>query len=247
MLPKNCLPRPHIAKAGTFHVVLLWGLCGGWATPAPSQESTPQETTVDAAQDAALDWKPLFNGRDLKHWTVTNFGGEGEVHIEEGTLVLPGGSPLTGVTWKGKLPLPTCGYEIRLKAQRAVGNDFFCGLTFPYKQSHASLIVGGWGGGVIGISSLDGYDASENETTRYKKFATGRWYEIRLRVTDGLLEAWIDNDRILDCEIDGRQVTVRAEVQLSRPLGVCAFDTTARLKDVAWRPVPPLKDPSPQP
>ena len=27
------------------------------------------------------------------------------------------------------------------------------------------LIVGGWGGTVVGLSSIDGMDASENETT----------------------------------------------------------------------------------
>ena len=29
------------------------------------------------------------------------------------------------------------------------------------------LIVGGWGGGVVGMSSLNGKDAARNETTQY--------------------------------------------------------------------------------
>ena len=65
---------------------------------------------------------------------------------------------------------------------RVEGSDFFVGLTFPVRDSHASLIVGGWAGSVVGISSIDGRDASENETTEVMKFKNGQWYKFRLRV-----------------------------------------------------------------
>ena len=45
------------------------------------------------------------------------------------------------------------------------------------------ILLGGWGGGVVGISSIDTMDASENETTKYRQFVTDRWYKVRLRVT----------------------------------------------------------------
>ena len=73
------------------------------------------------------------------------------------------GSSMTGVTYQGK-DLPRTDYEIRLEAQRIDGTDFFCGLTFPVHDAHLSLIVGGWGGSLVGLSSLDGKDASRNET-----------------------------------------------------------------------------------
>lgn len=167
----------------------------------------------------------------LEGWRVTNFGGEGDVTVREGVLRLEPGSPLTGVTYAGSEALPKCDYELHLQARRVSGNDFFCAVTFPYQESHASLIVGGWGGGLIGISSLAGDDASENETSRYRNFEAGRWYRIRLRVTEGQLDAWIDDQQVVKCRIGGRRVSTRAEVDLSRPLGVASFDTRAEIKD----------------
>ena len=38
-------------------------------------------------------------------------------------------------------------------------------------------------GGVVGLSSIGGFDASENETTQFVEFKNGQWYKIRLRVT----------------------------------------------------------------
>src|SRR5215208_958861 len=46
--------------------------------------------------------RALFDGRTLDDWQITNFGGEGEVYVEDGQLILSSGSPLTGVTYKGK-------------------------------------------------------------------------------------------------------------------------------------------------
>src|SRR5690606_19687811 len=119
-------------------------------------------------------------------WTKTMFGGEAEVEVVDGNLQIGMGSPLTGVTITSEAfkPLPKINYEISLEARRVLGGDFFVGLTIPVKESYCSLIMGGWGGGVIGISSLDGYDASENETTTYHAFKNDQWYKVRLQVTD---------------------------------------------------------------
>ena len=76
--------------------------------------------------------------------------------------------------------LPKTNFEISLDAKRVQGHDFFCGLTFPVGDSFASLIVGGWGGAVCGISSIDGNDASSNDTTTRRKFDNDKWYHIRL-------------------------------------------------------------------
>lgn len=113
-------------------------------------------------------WKPLFDGKTLDGWKITNFGGEGEVTVEDGSIILEYGSSLTGITYDGTFP--KTNYEITLEARRLDGTDFFCGMTFPVAESHCSLILGGWGGAVVGLSSIDGHDASENETTQYKKF-----------------------------------------------------------------------------
>ena len=179
--------------------------------------------------------RKLFDGKTIKGWKVTNFGGEGDVTTEKGNLVLDFGSFMTGVTYAGEDKLPLSNYEVVLEAQRVDGGDFFCGLTVPYHDSHFSLIVGGWGGGVVGISSIDGYDASENETTKYIPFKKGVWYCIRLRVTDEQIEAWIDDEQIVSCKTKGHKLTTRVEVDLSKPFGIAAFDTRAALRNIHLR------------
>ncbi|MCO6459667.1 MAG: DUF1080 domain-containing protein [Pirellulaceae bacterium] len=183
------------------------------------------------------NWKPLFDGKTLTGWKPTRFGGEGEVRVEDGSIVLDFGSSLTGITLSGEFP--TSNYELQLEAMRAEGIDFFCGLTFPVKQSHCSLIVGGWGGSVVGLSSIDGKDASENETTKYMKFEKGRWYPIRVRVTDERIQAWIDGKLEVDQDIRDRRISTRVEVDPSKPLGFCTWETKASLRKISYRPVKP--------
>ena len=52
-------------------------------------------------------------------------------------------------------------------------------------------------------------DASENETTQFVSFETGRWYRIRLRVTEHKIEAWIEQKKVVDVGITGRKVSLR--------------------------------------
>lgn len=178
-------------------------------------------------------WQELFDGKSLAPWKSAEFGGEGEVAIEDGKLILPMGNTLTGITYTGSLP--KTNYEIRLQAMRVEGIDFFCGLTFPVADSHCSFIVGGWAGAVVGLSSIDGKDASENKTTRYMNFEDGRWYRIRVRVTPRRISAWIDEKQVVDQDITGRRISTRNEVELSKPLGISAWQTKAALRDIQLR------------
>jgi hypothetical protein len=135
-------------------------------------------------------------------------------------------------------------YELALDAMRVTGSDFFCGLTVPVGTNCCSLIVGGWGGTLVGISSLDSMDASENETTKFINFNQDQWYRIRLRVTEARIEAWLDKDKIVDVTTAGRRVSVRpGDIELSRPMGVAAWQTTAALRQPQWRSVTGPADP----
>lgn len=179
----------------------------------------------------------LFDGRSLAGWAVTDFAGHGEVRVEDGLLVL-GEGYITGVTWTNALPA-TNRYEITLEAKRVAGNDFFCALTFPVAGTNATFIVGGWGGGVTGISNVDGEDASMNETTRIRRYESGRWYALRLRVTDDKLEAWVDQEQVVDLELKDKSLSLRAgPIHLSAPLGLAAFSTTAHLRNIRLSPLP---------
>lgn len=179
-------------------------------------------------------WRPLFDGKTLANWEPTKFGGEGPVAVENGQIVLAAGNDLTGITWTG-VDLPATNYELALQAMRIEGSDFFAGVTFPVGDSSCSLILGGWGGTVVGLSSINGEDASENDTSQSIAFEDRRWYDVRIRVTPARIEAWLDGRQIVNQELRGRRIGVRIEVEPSRPLGVASYRTKAALRDLRLR------------
>ncbi len=190
---------------------------------------------LDAA--APAPWKSLFNGKDLNGWQKNNFGGGGEIKVEDGRLVLGMGITLTGV--RRTNDLIRSNFEVEVEASKIDGNDFFCGLTFPVKESHATLVVGGWGGSLVGVSSIDGLDASENEYTQYMKFENNKWYTIRLRVTDTRIQAWVNREKIIDADIEGKRVSMRpGEIEDAAPFGLSTYQTTAAFREVKIRPIP---------
>jgi hypothetical protein len=184
-------------------------------------------------------WRSLFDGRSLEGWKATNYGGEGEVAVDDGTLILNMGGSMTGVTYRRDFP--KTNYEVRCEAKRADGHDFFCGMTFPVADSHCSLIAGGWGGAIVGLSSINGHDASENETTKYVKFDNDRWYKFRVRVQPNRIQAWIDNDRVIDADITGCKISTRVEVDLNKPFGFASYETKAVLRNIEVRELTPAE------
>lgn len=240
------MKQPVFFSRITAATTVLWALMmvlpvdaddksGAAATP-------PASTAAKSGKPDKDGWRPLFNGKDLAGWKVTNFGGEGEVYIEKDNVVITQGVDLSGITATRK-DIPTMDYEIEFDAQRAAGSDFFVGLTFPVNKTSCSLICGGWGGGVCGISSLDGMDASENETTSYLSFTNGQWYKVRVRVTDGRIQAWLDKKDLVDVETKDRKIDVRFEVDLSRPLGFCTYQSTAWIRNARIRKLPKTDKP----
>lgn len=175
----------------------------------------------------------LFNGKTLGQWKITDFGGQGDVYVKDSSIFLERGNYITGITWTG--PLVRMNYEISLEAMRVSGNDFFCGLTFPVGDRPCTLILGGWGGRLCGLSSIDGFDASENETTTFIPFENGQWYKVYLRVTTDRIEAWLDNEQIVNIAITNRDIDIRIEVELSQPLGIATWMTTGAVRNIKLR------------
>jgi len=189
-----------------------------------------------SAQASATDWKPLFDGKTLGNWQSTKFGGEGAVKVENGEIVLEAGTTLTGITWAGA-ELPKTNYEIALQARRVEGRDFFAGITFPVADSFCSLILGGWGGTVIGLSSINTEDASQNETSQSMEFELGRWYNVRIRVTTAKIEVWLDERQIINQDLKGNRITIRMEMEPSTPLGIATWKTKGALRDIRMKPL----------
>jgi len=172
----------------------------------------------------------LFNGKDLDGWEITNFGPQGPVYVSGDEIILGMGDGCTGINWKRAFP--TTGYEVSLEAMRIEGNDFFCGITFPVGNDPCTLIIGGWGGTTVGLSSIDGVDASENSTSILMKFERKQWYHIRLIVTGEKIVAYVDSLNVVDFSYRGKNLSVRPEVELSKPFGITSWRTTAALRNI---------------
>ena len=194
------------------------------------KKENQSETAPAQVQETALDGISLFDGKTLDGWEITRFGTEGPVSVSDGNIVLAFGDGCTGVTWTNDFP--RSNYEVTLEAMRVSGNDFFCGMTFPVNESHCSLIVGGWGGPVVGLSTIDGNDAAHNSTKTLKKFDKNVWYKIKLQVTDETIVAWIDDEVVVDFQIGDHVISIRPEVGLSRPFGITSWNTTAALRNI---------------
>jgi len=137
---------------------------------------------------------------------------------------------ISGIRWTEDLPVTN--YEVYLEARRVEGSDFFCGLTFPVKDSFLTLVLGGWGGSLVGLSCIDGYDAANNSTGTIYRFASGWWYLIRLRVTDKKVEAWIEDEQIVDFTIGDSDLSLRWEVESSIPFGITTYKTTGAIRKI---------------
>ncbi|HDP35886.1 MAG TPA: hypothetical protein ENN29_12350 [Candidatus Hydrogenedentes bacterium] len=176
----------------------------------------------------------------MPHWKVADFAGRAEVRVLDDILVIEQGNDMTGIVCAQEPPL--CNYEIMLDAMRLSGGDFFCGLTAPYKNTCFSLIVGGWGGTCVGISSIDWLDAYHNETAVFRSFDDHRWYRIRLRVTDGAIQAWIDGKETVTLDVADRDLDIRWEMAPTTPLGVATWRTTGAIKNFSIRRIEDIQN-----
>jgi len=209
----------------------------------PAAPAAPEE--MEAPAEETWDFKPgkevcLFDGQSLGLWKVTDFGGQGDVHIEDEAIYLEMGSYTTGITWTG--PVVRMNYEISLEAMRVDGSDFFCALTFPVAENPCTLVLGGWGGTLCGLSNIGFYDASENETTTFYSFKNKVWYHVRLRVEPERIQAWLDGESLVDVDIAGKRIDIRPEMDLCQPLGIATWVTTGAVRNIYVTKLPETLD-----
>jgi len=173
----------------------------------------------------------LFDGKTLNGWSSSDFAGRGSVTVSNDQINI-GLGHMTGITLALTNNLPRINYEFSLDAMRTAGSDFFCGITFPVGKQDCSFIVGGWGGGTVGLSSINSEDASQNETTQFKNFVNGKWHHIRVRVEPAKIQAWIDEERVVNFDIEDKRLSIRFEVEPSLPLGISTWNTAAAYKNI---------------
>ncbi len=172
----------------------------------------------------------LFDGKSLTHWQVIDFEGHGEISVADSCIIIGKGELISGVRWTEDFP--KTNYEVSLQAKRVEGHDFFCGMTFPVKESYLTLVLGGWGGALSGLSCIDGYDAANNFTGTIFYFGSGSWWPVRLRVTDEKVEAWIGPDKIVDFTIGSSKLSLRWEMESSVPFGITTYKTTGAIRNI---------------
>lgn len=206
-----------------------------------SCSSPTLDIEAPAIEAAAHPWITIFDGATLDGWESISYGGEGEVELLEGHALLERGVALTGMRYVAGLS-QTIDYELELSAARVMGNDFFCGLSFPIGEQFATLILGGWGGGLCGLSCIDGQDASDNSTKTIRGFELDHAYSVTLRVEAQRVRAWVDEELLFDVATQGKDFSLRTEILPSPPLSVSSFITTARIGPIRWRPL--LAEPS---
>jgi hypothetical protein len=175
----------------------------------------------------------LFDGVSMNNWEIIDYEGGGDISIADSSIIINKGDVMSGIRWTGDFP--KSNYEVTLYARRIDGNDFFCGLTFPVKDSFLTLVLGGWGGAVTGLSCIDGADAANNITQTIFYYGKGWWWDIRLRVTDEKVEAWIAEEKFVDFTIGNSKLSLRSEVEPSIPFGFTTYKTTGALRDVKLR------------
>ncbi len=205
-------------------------------TKPPAGAEAKKETKSDPQKPDKDGWVSLFDGKKLGKWKVLSkydFAASGKVRVAEKAIVLEQGFPATGVKWTGDFP--KMNYEVSLEARRVYGGDFFCGLTFPVGDKTLTLVCGGWGGQVTGLSCIDGESAIENDTCTFNEYKEKQWYRIRLRVRKEKIEAWLDDEQIVDLPLKARELSLRWEMEACQPFGVCTWQTTGELKNLRFR------------
>jgi hypothetical protein len=186
-----------------------------------------------AAEDPPLK-SVLFDGKTLDGWKKVATYKAGAVKVEDGALVLEAGGPITIVA-STRSDLPTTDFELAYEAKRIVGEDFFAAATFPVGKSFLTLVNGGWGGGVTGLSSINGADASENETRRFVKYQNNTWYRFRVQVTDDVIRCWVDDKEIFAVNHRGQELKTRIETRPSQPLGFATYRSTGAVRSIQVR------------
>ena len=186
----------------------------------------------------------LLAADQLVHWKSADMPDAGKAEVRDGEAVMEPGGPISGLrydNWQAG-HFPVRDYTISYEAMRVDGGDFFASITFPVRgvETCATLIVGGWGGGLVGISSIDGDDASNNSTRSEQKFENGKWYRFKLEVRDDELKVWIDDRIVINTSIKNRVIGLRpGYIEKCAPFGLATYQSTGRVRGLVVERVPP--------
>jgi len=179
----------------------------------------------------------LLSAANEGRWQQAGIPDEGAISVEKGELTVRTGLPMSGCKFAAwdEQGLPGTNYAITYEAMRVEGDDIFGMCTFPVAShaAHATFVIGGWGGTLTGISSIDFKDASENSTRAEQRFENGTWHRVRIEVRPDDLRAWVNDRLVVNVSIKGRSVTLRPGfIDHCLPFGFATWNTVGRVRAV---------------
>ncbi len=195
------------------------------------------------------EWVDLFDGKSLKGWKVVaedSFAPHERCGLKEGHLFIDPQGRVTGICWDDTFP--TQDYEVAFEAARLSGSDSFCAVLFPVGKAECVLLLGGYGGNVVGIGRVDGRTSNQNPTTTRASFRNTQWYRIRLRVTQARIETWLDEEKIIDFETAGHTFDMGSPQWAPlRPFGIAANLSQGAVRNIRLRRIEPGTAEGPKP
>ena len=240
-------------KFGDWHFgIRPLGVCA-WRTKAAIRSIRLRRVEPDPAPDLPFGvpdqpggWGLLFDRRTLRGWRpVERFTVDGQAKaggqaaVEGGRLVIDMGAPFTGLVWTEEFPKRN--YEVRVAVTLlSRPNDF--GITFPVGESACVLRAPGAYGNTVGLDLLDGKPGRENTTKRPLNFPVRLSYEVRLRVTDTRVQAWADDDQVIDVPTEDHTFELPESRQPTAPFGLSAWGAKVAVRDVRIRLLEPVPE-----
>lgn len=235
-------PAPRASAWRRRLLVLVIGLCLlGALALVLLRGSWPTRTNGKSAIPDPEGWVRMFDGASLRGWEVVREFTDGNIgagaRAEAGRLVVEPGAPWSGVKWTGDFP--SADYEVELDAMRVAGQDCFCMLTFPVRDTHLVLIIGGWGGSSVAVELVDGEHGNANSTARRMSFESGRWYAVRVRVAQSRISVWINGLLMVELRTTEHVLAPSGYGACLLPFGVGTASTEGAYKNIRYRRLEP--------
>lgn len=167
----------------------------------------------------------LFDGQTFDFWDSGSFPSSGKVEIKDGAIILQRGAPLTVLSWRGIYR--SVDYELQFEVKRFEGDSVRFGMVLPIQQSFVALMLGE----TAELCCLDGASQKIAEKTKLI-FDTERWHPVRLRVTAEHIQAWVDDQEVVDQSAAGRQFSLPRELVPAAPIAVMTQNATAAVRNI---------------
>jgi serine/threonine-protein kinase len=197
----------------------------------------PKKTLEPATGDLKVGkWHSLFDGKTLAGWepvTLGEFAKAGRIHAENGEIVLDASTHVTGLV--STRDIVNMDYELTIEAMRDAPGDLFYQVVFPVGDSFCTLIVGGWGGGLVCLEAVDGRPSDQSVTARRMDLQPGKWHRANLRVTQESIEVRVDNEKVISLPMEGHSFTMSGRWLMIKPFGIVTGSPRTVLRDIALR------------